>query len=115
MLVNQLTIAWDSWYLDRWIREGDLNYRLARPLHPAHEAVADNIAYKARSAGVILVVWLVPPLGLPAGGVPLAPGPWGLTGPAGVLPAAGRGFLHLSARPLPVWTTLPPAATRAPP
>ena len=24
MLVNQLTIAWDSWYLDRWIREGDL-------------------------------------------------------------------------------------------
>ena len=40
MLINQLTIAWDSWYLDRWIREGDLNYRLARPLHPAHEAVA---------------------------------------------------------------------------
>src|SRR3989440_1799405 len=58
MLINQLTIAWDSWYLDRWIREGDLNYRLARPLHPAHEAVAENIAYKARTASVILVVWL---------------------------------------------------------
>src|SRR5207245_2568386 len=59
MLINQLTIAWDSWYLDRWIREGDLNYRLARPLHPAHEAVAENIAYKARTASVILVVWLL--------------------------------------------------------
>src|SRR5256885_7398346 len=55
MLINQLTIAWDSWYLDRWIREGDLNYRLARPLHPAPEAVAENIAYKARTASVILV------------------------------------------------------------
>src|SRR2546421_5648424 len=34
------------------------SYRLARPLHPAHEAVAENIAYKARTASVILVVWL---------------------------------------------------------
>src|SRR6267143_1496974 len=59
MLINQLTIAWDSWYLDRWIRDGELNYRLARPLHPAHEAVAENIAYKARTASVILVVWLI--------------------------------------------------------
>ena len=59
MLVNQLTIAWDSWYLDSWIREGELNFRLARPIHPAHEAVAENIAYKARTAGMILVVWLI--------------------------------------------------------
>ena len=45
MLVNQLTIAWDSWYLDRWIREGELNFRLARPLNPVHEAIADNLAW----------------------------------------------------------------------
>ena len=36
MLVNQLTIAWDSWYLDRLIREGGLNHRLAKPLNPIH-------------------------------------------------------------------------------
>ena len=36
-----------------WIREGELNFRLARPLNPVHEAVADNLAYKARSAGTI--------------------------------------------------------------
>src|SRR5256712_272436 len=75
MLVNQLTIAWDSWYLDRWIREGDLNYRLPRPLPPAHEAVPANIAYKARSAGVILVVWLVAALVWPAVRLPLEDDP----------------------------------------
>src|SRR5207302_1597220 len=66
MLVNQLTIAWDSWYLDSWIREGELNFRLARPIHPAHEAVAENIAYKARTAGIILVVWLIVAAAWPA-------------------------------------------------
>src|SRR5207244_3792385 len=54
MLINQLTIAWDSWYLDRWIRDGELNFRLARPLHPAHEAVAENTALMELQAGVSL-------------------------------------------------------------
>jgi len=105
MLVNQLTIAWDSWYLDRWIREGDLNYRLARPLHPAHEAVADNIAYKARSAGVILVVWLVAALVWPAVRLPLAPGRWALTALAVVLAAAMRFFISFATGLLAFWTT----------
>src|SRR2546428_5676699 len=90
MLVNQLTIAWDSWYLDRWIREGDLNYRLARPLHPAHEAVAENIAYKARSGGMILVVWLPPPpRWAGAGGPPPPPRP-AAAGPAPPRPPGRR-------------------------
>src|SRR3989475_502961 len=98
MLVNQLTIAWDSWYLDRWIREGDLNYRLARPLHPAHEAVAENIAYKARSAGVILVVWLVARLGWPARRRPLPPGRWGLAAPPRLLAPGVPVFLSFPTR-----------------
>src|SRR3989441_13366511 len=109
MLVNQLTIAWDSWYLDRWIREGDLNYRLARPLHPAHEAVAENIAYKARSAGIILVVWLVAALVWPAGRLPLAPGRRALTALAAVLAAAMRVFISFATGLLPVWTPPAPA------
>src|SRR3989442_4041556 len=102
MLVNQLTIAWDSWYLDRWIREGDLNYRLARPLHPAHEAVAENIAYKARSAGIILVVWLLPPPGWPGGGGPFSPGRLGAPGPPGGLAPRERGLPTLPRRPAPL-------------
>src|SRR5947208_661848 len=84
MLVNQLTIAWDSWYLDSWIREGELNFRLARPIHPAHEAVAENIAYKARTAGMILVVWLIVAAAWPAVRLPFGAGRWALT-PAAVL------------------------------
>lgn len=105
MLVNQLTIAWDSWYLDGWIRGGELNYRLARPLHPAHEAVAENLAYKARSAGTILVVWLLVALVWPAVRLPFAPGRWVLTALAVLLAGAMRFFISFTTGLLAFWTT----------
>jgi len=105
MLINQLTIAWDSWYLDRWIREGDLNYRLARPLHPAHEAVAENIAYKARTASVILVVWLLVAAAWPAVRLPFDPGRWAITALAVLLAAAMRFFISFTTGLLAFWTT----------
>ncbi|HVH10638.1 MAG TPA: ABC-2 family transporter protein [Gemmatimonadales bacterium] len=105
MLVNQLTIAWDSWYLDSWIREGELNFRLARPLHPAHEAVAENIAYKARTAGTILVVWLGVALAWPAVRLPFAADRWALTALAVLLAAAMRFFISFTTGLLAFWTT----------
>jgi len=105
MLINQLTIAWDSWYLDRWIREGDLNYRLARPLHPAHEAVAENIAYKARTASVILVVWLLVAAAWPAVRLSVDPGRWAITAVAVLLAAAMRFFISFTTGLLAFWTT----------
>src|SRR2546425_831894 len=105
MLINQLTIAWDSCYLDRWTREGELNSRLARPLHPAHEAVAENIAYKARTASVILVVWLLVAAAWPAVRLPLDPGRWALTLVAVLLAAAMRFFISFTTGLLAFWTT----------
>ena len=105
MLINQLTIAWDSWYLDRWIREGELNYRLARPLHPAHEAVAENIAYKARTASVILLVWLLCAVAWPAVRLPIEPGRLALTALALLLAAAMRFFISFTTGLLAFWTT----------
>lgn len=104
-LVNQLTIAWDSWYLDRWIREGELNYRLARPLHPAHEALAENIAYKARSTAIIGGVWLLVALVWPAVRLPFAPGRWALTALAVLLAAAMRFLISFTTGLLAFWTT----------
>lgn len=105
MLVNQLTIAWDSWYLDGWIRNGELNFRLARPLHPAHEATADNIAYKARSGSIIVMVWLVVAALWPAVRLPFDPARWALTAFA-VLFAAGLRFLiSFTTGLLAFWTT----------
>ena len=105
MLINQLTIAWDSWYLDRWIREGELNFRLARPLHPMHEAVADNLAYKARTASVILIVWLVAAIAWPAVRLPAPPGRLMVTALAVVLAAAMRFFISFTTGLLAFWTT----------
>jgi len=105
MLINQLTIAWDSWYLDRWIREGDLNYRLARPLHPAHEAVAENIAYKARTASVILVVWMLCAVAWPAVRLSIDPGRLAVTAVAVLLAAAMRFFISFTTGLLAFWTT----------
>ena len=105
MLVNQLTIAWDSWYLDRWIRDGELNFRLARPLHPAHEATADNIAYKARSGTIILLVWLVAAAIWPAVRLPLDPVRWALTALAVVLAAGLRFLISFTTGLLAFWTT----------
>ncbi len=104
-LVNQLTLAWDSWYLDRWIREGELNFRLTRPLHPAHEAVADNIAYKARTGVTILVVWLLVALVWPTVRLPLDAGRWALTVVAVLLAAAMRFFISFTTGLLAFWTT----------
>jgi ABC-2 type transport system permease protein len=105
MLVNQLTIAWDSWYLDSWIREGELNFRLARPLHPAHEAIAENIAYKARSAAIVAVIWLIVAVAWPAVRLPLAPSRWALTALAVLLAAAMRFFISFTTGLLAFWTT----------
>ena len=105
MLVNQLTIAWDSWYLDRWIREGELNFRLARPLNPVHEAIADNVAYKARSGVVILAVWLLAAAVWPAVRMPFDPARWALTILAVLLAAMMRFFISFATGLLAFWTT----------
>lgn len=92
MLVNQLTIAWDAWTLDTWIRRGELNPRLARPMAPIHEAIADNIAFKVRGAVIIGCAWLLVAAFWPAVRLPFAPDRWLLAAVA-VAPAAAIRFL----------------------
>ncbi len=105
MLVNQLTIAWDSWYLDRWIREGELNFRLARPVHPIHEAIADNLAYKARTASVIGLIWLILALLWPMVRLPFEPVRWALALLAVVFAAGMRFCISFTTGLLAFWTT----------
>lgn len=104
-LVNQFTVAWDAWYIDRWIREGEMNYRLARPIAPVHEAIADNLAYKARTGSIVLLVWLVVATAWPAVRVPFAPGRWALAFLAIVLAAGIRFFNGYATGLLAFWTT----------
>ena len=104
-LVNQLTLAWDAWYIDQWIRNGEMNFRLARPIDPIVEAIADNLAYKVRSATLLVVVWLIAAAVWPAVRMPVEPGRWALAAVATVL-AAGIRFLNGYATGLlAFWTT----------
>jgi ABC-2 type transport system permease protein len=104
-LVGQFTVAWDAWYIDRWIRHGELNYRLTRPLAPIHEAIADNVAYKARTATIILIAWLATAVIWPAVRLPLHPGRLALAAAAVVLAAGIRFFNGYATGLLAFWTT----------
>lgn len=104
-LVGQATLAWDAWYLDRWIRGGELNYRLVRPIAPIHEAISDNLAYKARAATLTLLLWAAVAVVWPAVRIPFEPDRWALAALATLL-AAGIRFLNGYATGLlAFWTT----------
>ncbi len=105
ILVNQLTTAWDAWNIDRWIRQGEMNHRLARPVSPLHEAIADNIAYKARSGLVVLLAWLVVAAVWPPVRMPADPARWALAALATVLAAAIRFLNGYATGLLAFWTT----------
>ena len=104
-LVNQLTIAWDSWYLDQWIREGELNHRLARPMNPVHEAIADNLAYKARGGTLVLLTWLLVAAVWPAVRLPVEPARWALTALAVICAGAMRFCISYTTGLAAFWTT----------
>jgi ABC-2 type transport system permease protein len=104
-LVNQLTLAWDAWYLDHWIREGQMNYRLARPILPLHEAIADNIAYKARTASILVLIWVIVAAIWPAVRLPFDPARWGFAALATALAAGIRFFNGYTTGLLAFWTT----------
>lgn len=105
ILVNQLTMSWDAWNIDRWIRNGEMNHRLARPISPIHEAVADNLAYKARTGTIILIAWLLVALAWPTVRMPLDWRRWALAALATVLAAVIRFFNNYATGLLGFWTT----------
>ncbi|HEX6939092.1 MAG TPA: ABC-2 family transporter protein [Longimicrobiales bacterium] len=105
MLVDQATLAWDVWYIDRWIREGELNFRLARPMNPLHEAIADNLAYKGKSVALILLVWLLIAAFWPPARLEPDPGRLGLALLATVLAAGIRFLTSYVNGLLAFWTT----------
>jgi ABC-2 type transport system permease protein len=104
-LVNQATLSWDAWNIDRWIREGEMNHRLTRPVAPIHEAIADNVAYKAPTTLIILSAWILASIVWPAVRIPFEPGRWTLTIIAVMLAAAIRFLNGYATGLLAFWTT----------
>jgi len=59
MIVNQLTFSWIMWEYEYRIKDGLLAGLLLRPLHPIHQDIADNLAYKVITTGGLLPVALL--------------------------------------------------------
>lgn len=70
-----------------------------------HEAIADNIAYKARSAGTLLLIWLSVSLVWPVVRLPFHPGAIAITAVAVVLAAVLRFLISFTTGLLAFWTT----------
>lgn len=104
-LVNQLTQAWDAWYIDHWIAEGEMNHRLARPVGPIHESIADNIAYKARTGVIVILVWVIAAMIWPSVRITDSPQRMLLAALSIVLAAAIRFLNGFAIGLLAFWTT----------
>jgi ABC-2 type transport system permease protein len=63
LLVNHLTFSWVMHEFQYFIQTGQFSFLLLRPLHPIHEHVADNVAYKAVMlvvmAPAVALLWLL--------------------------------------------------------
>lgn len=55
MVVMHLTQIWHMWEMENLIRDGTMSGRLLRPIHPIHQDVSENIAYK-----VLMLIVVVP-------------------------------------------------------
>ena len=72
---------------------------------PVHEAIADNLAYKARTATIILIAWAVTAVFWPAVRLPLYPTRLAFAAVAVVLAAGIRFFNGYATGLLAFWTT----------
>jgi ABC-2 type transport system permease protein len=63
LVVNHLTFSWITEIFQYRIQYGVLSFQLLRPLHPIHQDIADNLAYKLVNLIVIgpalIVCWLL--------------------------------------------------------
>ncbi len=54
MVINHFMFSWIIWEYEFRIREGTLSTTLMRPVHPIHQDIADNMAYKTLTSIALL-------------------------------------------------------------
>jgi ABC-2 type transport system permease protein len=58
MLVDEFTHSWTYWIWEWYVRTGRFAGKLAMPIHPLHDAVADNLAVKVASMSIKIPIAL---------------------------------------------------------
>lgn len=59
MVIGHICTAWDVYELGYLVQSGKLSPKLLRPVLPVWQSVADNIAYKVVSLGVLVPIWVL--------------------------------------------------------
>jgi len=110
LVVNHLTFSWITEIFQYRIQYGMLSFQLLRPLHPIHQDVADNVAYKLVNliviAPALAVCWFL--------FEPRFPVAWSLPYAVLALPMgfAARFLLDWSVALVAFWTTRVMAVNR---
>ena len=104
LVVNHLTFTWIMHTFQYRVQQGELSFELLRPVHPIHNDLSHNLAYKAMmmmvvTPAVALMVWGFEPR--------FEPEPWALLvfAPALVLAFAMRFLLEWTLALAAFWTT----------
>lgn len=105
VLVERMTGAWDAFEVEREIREGLFSYRIIRPYHHIHWAIAENIVYKILFLVMMVPVWLVLAIFVPAMRIHMSGGQWVLFIAAILVGAVIRFVYSYSFGLLSFWTT----------
>lgn len=59
MVIGHICTAWDVYELGYLVQSGKLSPKLLRPVLPVWQSLADNIAYKVVSLGVLVPIWVL--------------------------------------------------------
>ncbi len=59
MVIGHICTAWDVYELSYEVQSGKLSPKLLRPVLPVWQNVANNLAYKVVSLGVLVPIWLL--------------------------------------------------------
>lgn len=59
MVIGHVCTAWDVYEFGYLVQSGKLSPKLLRPVLPVWAALADNIAYKLVSLGVLVPIWIL--------------------------------------------------------
>ncbi|MDA0746465.1 MAG: ABC-2 family transporter protein [bacterium] len=104
MVVNQFTFTWIMFEFEYRVRQGELSPLLLKPIHPIHQDIADNLAYKLLTTVILfptvaLLVFLFQPS--------FHPQPWAIVAffPAMALAFLMRFFVEWTLALAAFWTT----------
>lgn len=59
LIFGHLMMSWDAFEFAWRVRDGNLSPRLLKPIHPVHNDVANNLAFKICTSSMLFPIWIL--------------------------------------------------------